>query len=102
MTFIKIVLSLCAFSFLSASPAANNIYIQKCTSCHGVNGEQKAMGTSKAIKEMSVEEIEKSVVDYASGKRKSLAFIKSVKEKFVKNHTKEELHELATYIHGLK
>lgn len=101
MTFIKIVLSLCAVSLLSASPA-NTIYAQKCASCHGINGEQKAMGTSRAIKELSVEEIEKAVVNYASGERKALAFVKSVKVAFMKNYTKEELHEVANYIHDLK
>ncbi len=101
MTIIKIGLSLFAVSFLSASPA-HTIYVQKCASCHGVNGDMKAMGTSKAITEMPVEEIEKAVISYASGERKALPFVKSIKETFMKNHTKEELHEVATYIHGLK
>ncbi|GIU00214.1 cytochrome c-553 [Sulfurovum sp. TSL6] len=101
MTFIKIGFSLVAVSFLSASPA-NTIYAQKCASCHGMNADMKAMGTSKAIKDMTVEEIEKSVVNYASGERKALSFVKSVKETFVKNYTKEKLHEVAVYIHDLK
>ncbi len=101
MTLIKIGLTLFAVSFLSASPA-NTIYAQKCASCHGVNGDMKTMGTTKMIKEMSVEEIEKAVISYASGERKALPFVKSVKEAFMKNCTKEELHELATYIHNLK
>ncbi len=101
MSFIKIGFLLFAVSFLSASPAST-IYVQKCASCHGMNGDMEAMGTSKAIKEMSVEEIEKSVINYASGERKALSFVKSVKETFVKNHTKEELYELAIYIHDLK
>ena len=101
MSFIKIGFSLFAVSFLSASPV-NTIYAQECASCHGVNGELKAMGTAKVIKEMPVEEIEKAVINYASGERKCLPFVKSVKETFVKKHTKEELHELAIFIHGLK
>ncbi len=100
MILIKIVLPLLAVSFLSASPA-KSIYIQKCASCHGTNGDMKAMGSAKAIKVMSVEEIKKALIDYTSGERKALPFVKSVKETFVKNHTKEELHELANYIHDL-
>ncbi len=100
MTFIKIGLVLFSVSFLSASPA-QNIYVQKCASCHGVNGDMKAMGTAKPIKEMPVKEIEKALIDYTSGKRKALPFIKNVKAMFVNNHTKEELHELANYIHDL-
>lgn len=101
MSLTKIGLSLCAASLLSASPA-KSIYTQKCASCHGANGDVKAMGSSKAIKEMSVEEIEKAVISYASGERKALPFVKSVKVTFMKNYTKEELHAVATYIHELK
>lgn len=101
MTPMKIVLTLCTVSFLAASPA-KTLYTQKCASCHGINGDMKAMGSAQAIKGMAVSEIEKAILDYASGERKSLAFVKSVKENFVKSSSKEELHELATYIHELK
>lgn len=101
MTFIKIGSLLCAVSFLSAS-TASTIYTQKCASCHGVHGDVKAMGTSKAIKEMPVKEIEKAVISYASGERKTQPFVKSIKVTFMKRYTKEELHEVAAYIHNLK
>jgi cytochrome c553 len=100
MTLIKIVLPLLAVSFLSASPA-KTIYTQKCASCHGVNGDMKAMGSAKVIREMPVKEIEKALIDYTSGERKALPFVKNVKKDFVNKHSKEELHELASYIHGL-
>ncbi len=100
MNLIKIGVSLLAVSILSASPA-QNAYVQKCASCHGINGDMKAMGTSKAIREMSTEEIEKALIDYTSGERKAMAFVKSTKKDFVNKHSKEELHELASYIHGL-
>ncbi len=100
MNLIKIVLVMFSVSLLSASPAQNT-YAQKCASCHGVNGDMKAMGTSKAIKEMPVKEIQNALISYASGDRKAMAFVKSVKKDFVNKHSKEELHELATYIHSL-
>lgn len=101
MTLTKIGFSLIAVSFLSASPA-NTVYVQKCASCHGTNGDMKAMGTSNAIKDMSVASIEKAMLDIVSGEKKSMNFVKSVKEDFMRKHSKEELHELAIYIHGLK
>jgi cytochrome c553 len=100
MNFIKIGVSLLTVSILSASPAQNT-YVQKCASCHGTNGDMKAMGSAKAIKEMPVEEIENALISYASGERKAMAFVTSVKKDFVTKHSKEELHELAAYIHGL-
>ena len=101
MKLMKIGLALCAASLLYASPG-KSMYTQSCASCHGVNGDTKAMGTSGAIKDMSVEEIEKAVLAYASGERKAPSFVKSTKAAFVKSHTKEQLHELAVYIHSLK
>ncbi|UPT76569.1 c-type cytochrome [Sulfurovum sp. XGS-02] len=100
MRFIKTGVSLLAVSVLSASPA-QNIYVQKCASCHGANGDMKAMGTSRSIKEMPVEEIEKALINYASGERKAMPFVKSVKKDFMNKYTKEEVHGLANYIHGL-
>ena len=100
MNFIKISVSLLTVSLLSASPAQNT-YVQKCASCHGVNGDMKAMGSAKVIKEMPVEEIEKALINYASGERKAMPFVTNVKKDFVNKHSKEELHELANYIHGL-
>lgn len=101
MKLIKIGLALCTASLLYGS-SAKSMYTQNCASCHGVNGDTKAMGTSKAIKDMSVEDIENAVVDYASGERKAPSFVKSAKATFMRSHTKEELHELAVYIHSLK
>lgn len=101
MTLVKIGFSLLAVSFLSASPI-KTIYVQKCASCHGMNGDLKAMGTSKAIKDMPVKAIEKEMLDIASGEKKSMSFVKSIKEGFIKKYSKKELHELATYINGLK
>lgn len=39
----------------------------KCISCHGVNGERVALGKSKIIKDMSVEEITKALQGYKDG-----------------------------------
>lgn len=93
--------SLLAASFLSASPM-QTMYVQKCASCHGAKGDVKAMGKARAINGMSAESIEKAMVEIASGERKSMDFIKKTKNDFIKKHGKEELHEIATYIHGLK
>lgn len=93
--------ALLAASLLSASPI-RTVYMQKCASCHGTNGDVKAMGKARAINEMSVESIEKAMIEIASGERKSMDFIGKTKNDFIKKHSEEELHELAAYIHGLK
>jgi cytochrome c len=40
---------------------------QKCTTCHGENGEKHALNKSKVINEMSKEEIETALKGYKSG-----------------------------------
>ena len=39
----------------------------KCIGCHGANGEKKALGKSKVIKDMSKAEIEASLLGYQNG-----------------------------------
>ena len=84
---------------LNASGAS--LYKQKCKNCHGSHGEKKAMGKSKAIHKMSVSAIEKSMYDYASGKKKAMSYVVKVKKDFVHGHNDKTLHALAVYIHGL-
>ena len=40
---------------------------KKCAACHGVNGEKHALGKSKAINEMSKEELVSSMKGYKDG-----------------------------------
>ena len=39
----------------------------KCIGCHGANGEKKALGKSKIIKDMTKAEIKDSIVGYQNG-----------------------------------
>ena len=101
MTLTKIILlPLLTGTMLFASSGAS-LYKKDCKSCHGANGEKKALGKSKVIKGMSVASIEKAMHDYVSGKRKSVAIAKKMKKSFMKKRSKEELHAVSKYIHGL-
>jgi len=46
---------------------AKNIYVNKCQSCHGVNGEL-ANNSSRALKNLTTEQMEESIKDYKIGK----------------------------------
>lgn len=100
MTLAKILLVLCTGTVLFASSGAS-LYKKECKSCHGAKGDKLAMGKSKAIKGMAVATVEKSMSDYASGKRKSMSLIKKMKKDFIRKHSKEELHAVSQYIHKL-
>jgi len=100
MKLTKILLPLCTGTLLLASSGAS-LYKKECKSCHGVKGDKLAMGKSKAIQGMPVLTVEKSMLDYASGKRKSISLIKKTKKKFVSKYSKEELHAVSQYVHKL-
>lgn len=100
MTITKILLPLFTSSLLIASPGAST-YNQACKGCHGANGKNTAMGKSKPIKGMSVSSLNQTMEDYASGKRKSMQMIKTIKKNFIKKHSKDEIQAVYTYIQGL-
>lgn len=97
MTLIKILLPVFSASIVLAAPISS-VYQQKCASCHGQKGEKAAMTKSVAIKDLSAEKIEKALYDYASGERKSLPVVKTMKKNFVDANSKEQVHALAEYI----
>lgn len=46
---------------------ATNIYVNKCQNCHGAKGETTKSG-SRALKDLSVEQMEESIKDYKLGR----------------------------------
>ena len=81
--------------------STQTIYEQKCGICHGNDGLKLAMGKSKIIKGMDVEEIIKNMNDYANGTRKSILLIKTTKKNFLKSNDEKILLEIAQYINRL-
>lgn len=60
-----IIVSLLAgsLSLAVAAPAKAGI----CAGCHGANGENKALGVSKKLNEMSIEEFKTAIKGYKDG-----------------------------------
>lgn len=86
-------------SFIWAS--SQTIYEQNCGICHGNDGLKLAMGKSKVIKGMDVDQIIKAMNDYANGTRKSILLIKTTKKNFLKSSDEKTLLEVAQYINKL-
>ena len=92
------------FFLLSSSllwASTQTIYEQKCGVCHGNDGQKPAMGKSKAIKGMKVEEIINAINDYSNGSRQSILLIKTTKKNFLKSNDEKSLMEIAQYINKL-
>jgi cytochrome c553 len=81
--------------------STQTIYEQKCGICHGNDGLKLAMGKSKTIKGMDVEQIVKGMNDYANGTRKSILLIKTSKKNFLKSYDEKTILEIAQYINKL-
>ena len=45
-----------------------NIYTNKCQTCHGANGEKSAYNSARPLKSLSVEDMEESIKNYKNGK----------------------------------
>lgn len=76
----------------------SSVYQQKCASCHSQKGGKAAMTKYVAIKDLPAAKIEKALYDYASGERKALSVVKTMKKNFVDANSKEQVHALAEYI----
>lgn len=81
--------------------STQDIYEQKCGICHGNDGLKLAMGKSKAIKGMEVEEIIKTMTDYSNGNRQSILLVKTTKKNFLRSNDEKTLLEIAQYINKL-
>lgn len=51
---------------------AKELYINKCQTCHGTNGEKSAYNTSRPLKDLSVEDMAESIKNYKVGKVDSM------------------------------
>lgn len=109
MTRLKMLLLISTISLLSAN-SAETIYMHKCAGCHGHNGGNTVLGKSKMINQMKAEDIERALYNYAAGTcdvnvtvcEPKNPMIQHGKQSFVKNFSKEQIHDLAVYISQLK
>jgi cytochrome c553 len=97
----KKTLTLIILTSVFAWGSTETRYNNECGICHGKDGTKKAMGKSKEIRGMTVEEIEKAMYDYASKRRPSMSMIQSMKKSFVNANSKETLRNIAVYINKL-
>jgi cytochrome c553 len=68
----------------------------KCVSCHGANGEKKALGASQIIKGWSAQEVEESLLGYQAGTYGGK--MKTIMVGQVANMTPEQIKVLSEHI----
>ena len=103
MTKTVSLLSLCSTFFvlsLTADTSMEHLYQSKCASCHGKQGEVKALNTSRPINTLSQEQIVTALDGYKDGSYGGQ--YKMMKKGIVRRLNPDEINELAHYITTLK
>lgn len=99
MKFI-LLLGLGIFAFAETSvlePVVVKAYdLKTCVSCHGVKYDKKALGKSKIVKDMSIDDIEDSLIGYKNGTYGGL--MKGMMVSHVSKYSEDELREIAVQI----
>ena len=101
MRFIKFMLPVLSTAMLMAA-SGESIYQTKCASCHGKHAEKKALGHSKVIKGMPVDEFITLTKAFASGEKKAMPIAKVVKKQFIDTYSDAEIKEVAVYVNKMQ
>ena len=78
---------------------ANKLY-KKCASCHGLNGEKKALNKSAIIKNWNAQQIEEALLGYKNGSYGGA--MKGVMKAQVTKLTENEINALSNHIADFK
>ena len=88
-------------ALVSHSVAADGAALyKKCASCHGANAQTSALGKSKIIANMSLEENIAALKGYQDGTYGGP--MKALMKGQVGNYTDEEIKAVSEYVSGLK
>ena len=97
---LAILISLFSASLLIGADQGKEVYYQKCITCHGVNGEKKAIGISKEINTLTAKEVQSALNGYKNdtygGKYKNL------KRSMSRTLSNDDINALSVYIQTLK
>lgn len=94
----KVLLASIALSSLCFASA--ELYKKECASCHGNNGEKKALGKSEVIAGWSEDNILSALKGYKDGTRNVHGMI-AVKKPIASKLSDDDMKSLASYISKL-
>lgn len=97
---LTFLISLAATSLLMGQVDGKALYIKKCATCHGLNGEKKAFNTSKIINTLNEKEIADTLFTYKDGSYKGK--FKALKKNLMSQLYEEHISSVSAYIQTLK
>lgn len=100
MSLVVLLISLASSSVLMGVEDAKSVYTKKCVTCHGINGEKKALGIARELNTLSKNEIETALKGYKNGTLGGK--YKKLKKGLVNTLSKDDILALSAYIQTLK
>jgi len=97
---LAILISLLSVNLLMGADEGKSVYYKKCVSCHGSNGEKKALGVSKALNTLDKEEITNALVGYTKGTYGGK--YKKLKTGMARTLSEDDISAVTVYIQTLK
>ena len=97
---LAFALILTASMLLMGETDGEALYKKKCTSCHGINAQKRALNTSKVINTLKKEEITKALIGYKNGSYGGK--MKGFKKGLVKSLSEDDMCAISIYIQTLR
>ena len=96
---LTFLISFTAASLLMAEGDGETLYKNKCASCHGLDGEKKALGTSGPINNLTNQEIVDALVSFKDGSYNGK--FKSVKRSLMNKLSEDDIPVVSAYMQTL-
>lgn len=77
-----------------------SLYQERCSTCHGADGQQKAMRKANPVAGMSTEEVSKNLNGYKDGSLNKYGMAGLMRAQ-VKSYTQEQIQMVSKYISTL-
>lgn len=100
MNLVILLISLAGSSMLMGAEDVKSVYTKKCVTCHGINGEKKALGIARELNSLSKDEIETALKGYKNGTLGGK--YKKLKKGLVNTLSEDDILALSAYIQTLK
>ncbi len=97
---VAVLMTLMGAVLLMGAEDAKSLYTKKCVTCHGINGEKKALGIARELQTLSKEDIETALNGYKDGTLGGK--FKKLKKGLINTLSDEEILALSNYIQTLK
>ncbi len=99
-TYLAFCILISGTALLMGAEDGKMLYAKKCTSCHGQDAQKRALGSSKILNTLNVEEIRTALAGYKDGSYRGR--YKSMKLGLARSLSEDDINALTAYIKTLE